>query len=355
MDCRLALASRARANAVLIAPDRVRRSAVWAWLGWWVPVVCLWFPKQIVDDSWQITSSAAAVGGRGRYRDTNLWWGLWIAHGVASNAASNPAIQKGIMGMRSMLREYYPAALDAFGDDLAGRDALAVLAAAPDPDQAVGSLRPGSRSLLRKAGRQRNVTTTRGRDRASAAQRAATARAKVVRAYAASASALVAVLTAMADQTGVLAEQVKQGFGQHPDAEIYLSQPGLGIDPRRPGARRVRRRPRPLRRRPGPEELLRHGTDHPRLRHQTGRAGPLRPQPAARPTPCYQQAFSALNASPGARAFYDRQRARGATHHQALRALANRLVGILHGCLRHHTLYDEHRLAQRTRQTQPAA
>ena len=32
----------------------------------------------------------------------------------------------------------------------------------------------------------------------------------------------------------------------------------------------------------------------------------------------------------------------GATHHQALRALANRLVGILHGCLRHHTLYDEH-------------
>jgi hypothetical protein len=55
----------------------------------------------------------------------------------------------------------------------------------------------------------------------------------------------------------------------------------------------------------------------------------------------YQQAVSALTASPGARAYYDRQRARGATHHQALRALANRLVGILHGCLRHHTAYDE--------------
>jgi hypothetical protein len=39
---------------------------------------------------------------------------------------------------------------------------------------------------------------------------------------------------------------------------------------------------------------------------------------------------------------YDRQRARGATHYQALRTLANRLVGILHGCLRSHTLYDEH-------------
>ena len=56
----------------------------------------------------------------------------------------------------------------------------------------------------------------------------------------------------------------------------------------------------------------------------------------------FMQAFAALNKSPGARAFYDRQRARGATHYQALRTLANRLVGILHGCLRHHPLYDEH-------------
>src|SRR3990170_3441647 len=56
---------------------------------------------------------------------------------------------------------------------------------------------------------------------------------------------------------------------------------------------------------------------------------------------CYLWAFAALTASPGARAFYDQRRAGGDTHHQALRALANRLVGILHGCLRHHTPYDE--------------
>ena len=55
----------------------------------------------------------------------------------------------------------------------------------------------------------------------------------------------------------------------------------------------------------------------------------------------YWQAFAALSSSPGARAHYDTQRARGATHHQALRSLSNRLVGILHGCLRHHTGYDE--------------
>jgi len=56
---------------------------------------------------------------------------------------------------------------------------------------------------------------------------------------------------------------------------------------------------------------------------------------------CYLWAFSSLTASPGARAFYDQRRAAGDIHHRALRALANRLVGILHGCLRHGTLCDE--------------
>jgi hypothetical protein len=55
----------------------------------------------------------------------------------------------------------------------------------------------------------------------------------------------------------------------------------------------------------------------------------------------YLWAFSALTTSPGAR-YFDAHRSRGDNHNQALRALANRLVGILHGCLRHHTLYDEH-------------
>jgi len=93
--------SRARENAALIAPDRVRLSAVWAWLGWWVPIVFLWFPKLIVDDSWRITSSAAAAGARGRYRGTGLWWGLWIAYLFAGKLASNPAIQKRIMGINN--------------------------------------------------------------------------------------------------------------------------------------------------------------------------------------------------------------------------------------------------------------
>lgn len=54
-----------------------------------------------------------------------------------------------------------------------------------------------------------------------------------------------------------------------------------------------------------------------------------------------RQAQSALQTSPGARAYYDRQRARGLDHNPALRQLANRLVGILHGCLKTRTHYDE--------------
>jgi hypothetical protein len=50
------------------------------------------------------------------------------------------------------------------------------------------------------------------------------------------------------------------------------------------------------------------------------------------------QAFAALTASAGARALYDAERASGTKHNLALRQLANRLVGILHGCIKIRTL-----------------
>ena len=91
--------SRAQANAMLIAPHRVRRSAVWAWLGWWVPIVSLWFPKQIVDDAWFVTSSSVQGGSpRGLYRDTRLWWALWVLYLLLSNVAGRVAIEQGLLG-----------------------------------------------------------------------------------------------------------------------------------------------------------------------------------------------------------------------------------------------------------------
>jgi hypothetical protein len=246
-----------------------------------------------------------------------------------------------VNSLRSMLREYYPAALAAFGVDLAGREALAVLAAAPTPDQGRRLSQARLESLLRKAGRQRNVATTAAKIRATLASKQLTARPAVVPAYAASASALIVALSAMTEQTEVLARQVEQGFGQHPDAEIYLSQPGLGVilgarvlaefgdDPDRYADAKCRKNysgMSPITKASGTKRvvLARYARNR--------RLGDA----------LFLQAYSALRASPGARAFYDRQRDHSATHYQALRALANRLVGILHGCLRSQTLYDEH-------------
>ena len=54
-----------------------------------------------------------------------------------------------------------------------------------------------------------------------------------------------------------------------------------------------------------------------------------------------QWAFCSLRRSPWARELYDAQRARGKTHHKALRALANRWLELLWHLLHKRTLYDE--------------
>jgi len=129
-------------------------------------------------------------------------------------------------------------------------------------------------------------------------------------------------------------------FDRHPDAEILRSQPGLGPvlaarvlaefgeHPTRFADARSRRNyaaTSPITRACGTRRVvLTRIACNKRLRDAL-----------------YLQAFATLKAAPGARAYYDAHRARGHTHHQALRALANRLVGILHGCLRHRTTYDQ--------------
>jgi hypothetical protein len=248
--------------------------------------------------------------------------------------------QRQTNSLRSMLREYYPGALAVFGDDLAGRDALAVLTLAPTPQQGARLSEHQVAAALRRAGRQRNITVRAADIVAGLRTQQLGARPGVVGAYAAAAQALLAVISELVRQTLVLAGEVEAGFGRHPDVEIYRSQPGLGQilgarvlaefgdDPHRYADARARKNysgMAPVTRTSGKSRavLARHARNQ-RL------ADAL-----------YQQAFAALSSSPGARAYYDTHRARGNTHHQALRALANRLVGILHGCLRHHTTYDE--------------
>ena len=109
---------------------------------------------------------------------------------------------------------------------------------------------------------------------------------------------------------------------------------------RRPAARRDRRRPRPLRRRPRPQGLRRSSTGHPGQRQKpTVIHRAVKNQRLA--TVGYLWAFSALTASPGARAHYDRRKAAGDRHIAAQRNLFNRMLGMLHHCLTTGQPYNE--------------
>lgn len=240
--------------------------------------------------------------------------------------------------LRHALRDYFPAALAAF-DDLDAADTLQLLAAAPTPKRAAElSLQEISAAL--RAARRRSVAR-----RAAAIQAALRAEHLaqpdvVVAAQAASVQALVAVLTTLNAQVRELQGQVEAHFGAHPAAEIILSLPGMGAilgarvlaefgdDPNRYASAKARKNyagTSPITRASGKQRVVAA-----RYVHNDHLIDSL-----------MRQAFAALLRSAGARAYYDQQRARGASYNAALRQLANRFVGILHGCLKAATLYDE--------------
>jgi hypothetical protein len=248
--------------------------------------------------------------------------------------------QRQVNHLRNQLREFYPAALQAFGADLAHPDALAVLERAPSPAQ--GRRLSGGQiaTLLRRGGRQRNLGRRAAEIKEALRVPQLEAPLIVTDAYAASVQASVPVIQAMSEQIMRLEQQLSQAFRSHPDAEIYLSQPGLGDVL-------------------GARALGEFGDDRTRYAHPKGRRAYAGTAPITRASgtrmvvlarvarnrrladACYLWAFAALSRSPGCRRYYDLHRSRGKTHHQALRALANRLVGILHGCLQHRQLYRE--------------
>jgi hypothetical protein len=162
----------------------------------------------------------------------------------------------------------------------------------------------------------------------------------VAAAYAQVVTAAVAVIASLSGQLASLEAALTTAFSVHRDAEIVRSQPGLGLvlaarvlaefgdDPNRYASARGRKAyagTAPITRASGLRQVvLARAVGNRRLS-----------------TACHLWAFASLTGSPGARRYYDAHRARGATHHQALRALGNRLVGILHGCLAHRVAYQE--------------
>ena len=248
--------------------------------------------------------------------------------------------QRHINRLRSHLREFYPQALEAFGTDLAFMDAVAILSIAPTPELGRRLSRSKIASALKKGGRQKNIHTRAEKIQLALRSEQLEAPATVTRASGTVTSSLMRLIAGLNEQIADLEREIESSFESHPDAKILRSLPGLGIVL-------------------GARVLAEFGDDRTRYVDARARRNYAGTSPITRASgkhrvvlaryarnerlfnACYLWAFAALTASPGSRAYYDVQRGRGKTHNQALRALANRLVAILHGCLRRDQLYDE--------------
>lgn len=243
-----------------------------------------------------------------------------------------------VLRLRSALLEFFPAALVAYAD-LDAPDVLELLAKAPDPASAAKLTRTQVTAALRRAHRRDREAKTSEVIAALRTEQLA-APPLTTAAYAGAVRALTAVIGTLNEQIAALEGQVEACFGRHPDAQIYLSQPGLGPilsarvlaefgdDPDRYHGARARKNyagTSPITRASGKKRVVLA-----RYVRNNRLADAL-----------HRQAFSALTASPGARAYYDALKARDIGHNAALRQLSNRLVGILHGCLKTHTTYNE--------------
>lgn len=243
-----------------------------------------------------------------------------------------------VQRMRSSLREFFPAALEAY-EDLASPDVLELLTKAPEPSRAARLTRAQISAALKRAHR-RDLDTKTTAIMAALRTEHLTQPPLIAAAYGATVRALAALVTTSNEQITALEGPVEACFGQHPDAEIYLSQPGLG----------------PIL---GARVLAEFGDDPTRYEGARARKNYAGTSPITRASgkktvvlaryvrnkrladAVHRQAFSALSGSPGARAYYDALRNRDIGYNAALRQLGNRLVGILHGCLKTRTRYDE--------------
>ena len=245
--------------------------------------------------------------------------------------------------LRSHLREYYPGFLAAFASLKGGimrPEARAVLAAAPTPAGAARLSLTQLHGLLRKAGRSRGLDTEAARLREAFRLPQMRQLPLVEAAMGQQALALLGQLDAACTAAGDLERAVTESFNLHPDAGIITSFPGLGA---LTGAR----------------VLAEIGDDRSRFQDAKGLKAYAGAAPITRASGKtksvtrrriknnrlnavgYSWAFSALTASPGARAHYDRRKDAGDRHAAAQRNLFGRLLGCLHHCLITGQDYDE--------------
>jgi transposase len=245
--------------------------------------------------------------------------------------------------LRSHLREYYPAFLAAYAPADGGimrPDARAVLAAAPAPADAARLTVTQLRAILRKAGRRRGIDTEAARLHEALRLPQMRQLPLVEQAMGKQTLALLGQLDAACASAADLEQTVTESFNLHPDAGIITSFPGLGI---LTGAR----------------VLAETGDDRSRFSDAKGLKAYAGAAPVTRASgktrsvthrkvknnrlsaAGYTWAFSALTASPGARAHYDRRKDAGDRHAAAQRNLFGRLLGCLWHCLATGQHYDE--------------
>jgi hypothetical protein len=178
------------------------------------------------------------------------------------------------------LRDFFSPALDAYGGlGLDSADVLELLTKSPDPAAAAKLITAQVSAALKRAHR-RHVADKTAVIRAALRAPQLTQADRVTAASAAVVQALTAVIATLNQQIAVLQGQVEAHFLVHPDAEIVLSQPGLG---RILGARVLGEfGDDPVCQRQSPQELCGHQPDHPPVRQEENRHGPVRAQ---RPTP----------------------------------------------------------------------
>lgn len=260
-----------------------------------------------------------------------------------------------LLRLRTALRDYFPAALTAYTHgplELTSPDVLELLTKAPTPAAAARLTLTQISAALTKA-RRRDID-------AKAAAIQAVLRTEhlgqpdiVTTAYAATVRSTVAILQTLNTEITGLESQVEAYFGQHPDAEIYLSQPGIGAIL---GARVLAEFGDATDRYADAKSRKNYAGTTP-ITRQSGKTKTVHARFIRNDRlidALHRQASAAIIYNTDIRAYYDHHRARGLSHHPALRQVANRLVGILHGCLKTHTPYNPHTAWSHRTQT-PAA
>lgn len=244
---------------------------------------------------------------------------------------------RAINRLRATLLEYFPALERAF-DYRNNKAALTLLSGYSTPDslRRIGVTRLAAWLKARGARNSNRVAQT-ALD--AARSQATTLPTQTVGSMLV--AKLAAQISAIDEDLALIDAQISDHFAQHRDAEILLSMPGFGpvlaatflaqIGGNLEGFDTVDRLACVAGLAPVPRDSGRiSGNLH---RPQRFNRRLLRT--------CYLAALSSLKASPASRAFYDRKRAQGKSHKQALIALARRRINVLWAMLRDHTPYRE--------------